>query len=561
MATSIKLNVSLTDSQIASATKRIEKSQSNILLKIVTEYTIKGKVLAKDAGGGYQAIWDLISAVEDNGEAKNCTLNLGGAGRYTNAKVTNISFDESNNQDVKSKDFSITFEVYEAISSSVLTSYGVILSDLKDISDIKISQAQEENLEGKTLITTIGITFGENANPYDLSRAQKIAKAILAATSVLTINSGRKTISNIYDETSGTYNFIETKNEYRGSSGGFSVLRSTNYNIQNNGSIVVSENGQIKIEKDNDFTIKELYDKAVSEVGEAKQRCEAFIQTYYTLSYGSLPSGYRSSFQETSRQITVDESAGTAQYTVSMTNEPENIGDVRVEIVDTTEDLKKEKAKKKTIRGTIVGMKLPPDKEIDPSANKKLAAAKNYFDSNYKQLFADAKNFTSINPPIGAYKTYITNGDLTYNISEGSINFSITYEDRPEYNVQDQDMIYGSAQITNESAVHLANQFIIIGGQQPGEELIQESNQSKPVERNLQVQALFKDAGKIKGYITKFKDLIKNNYNNGILKSLNISTNLINRNFQGTATWLEFGGHRDRNDTASTVQNPTEIKL
>jgi hypothetical protein len=554
-------NISLNYPEVTSATKRIEKSQSNILLKIVQEITVKGKLLELNNLSGYSEIWAQIDAIEDNKEAKNCTLNFAGLLSYSGVKITDISFENTSNQDVQSKDFSISFEIYEAVNSSLLTSYGVNLSDLKDISDIKISQAREENLEGKTLTTSIGITFGENANNYSLSRAQGIANAILNATNVLSVSSSRTTASNVYDETSGTYSFIETKNEYRGSSGGFSVLRSTNYNIQNNGSIVVSENGQIKINKNNDFTIKELYDKALSESDGAKARCQTFISTYYSLTYGSLPSDYRSTFEETSRQITVDEAAGTSQYNVSITNEPEYIQGVRVEIVDTTEDLKREKAKRKIIRGTITGIRLPPDKEINPSTNKKLAAAKSYFDSNYKQLFTQAKSFTSITPKIGVYKTYITNGDITYNISEGSINFSITYEDRPEYDVSNSSMIFGKAEITNQSPVHLGNQFLIIGGQQPGEELIQESDQAKPVEINFRVEALFKKATDINAYISTFKGLIKSNYQDGILKSLNISSNLIGRTFQGTASWLKFGGYRQRNDTAIKVTNPTEIGL
>jgi hypothetical protein len=554
-------NISLNYPEVTSATKRIEKSQSNILLKIVQEITVKGKLLELNNLSGYSEIWAQIDAIEDNKEAKNCTLNFAGLLSYSGVKITDISFENTSNQDVQSKDFSISFEVYEAVNSSLLTSYGVNLSDLKDISDIKISQAREENLEGKTLTTSIGITFGENANNYSLSRAQGIANAILNATNVLSVSSSRTTASNVYDETSGTYSFIETKNEYRGSSGGFSVLRSTNYNIQNNGSIVASENGQIKINKNNDFTIKELYDKALSESGGAKVRCQTFVSTYYSLTYGSLPSGYRSTFEETSRQITVDEAAGTSQYNVSITNEPEYIEGVRVEIVDTTEDLKREKAKRKIIRGTITGIRLPPDKEINPNSNRKLAAAKNYFDSNYKQLFTQAKDFASIDPKIGDYKTYITNGDITYNISEGSINFSITYEDRPEYDVSNSNMILGKAEITNQSPVHLGNQFLIIGGQQPGEELIQESNQAKPVEINFRVEALFKKATDIKTYISTFKGLIQSNYQDGILKSLNISSNLIGRTFQGTASWLKFGGYRQRNDTAIKVTNPTEIRL
>lgn len=554
-------NISLNYPQVTSATKRIEKNQSNILLRIVQEITVKGKLLELNNQSGYDEIWAQIAAIEDNKSAKNCTLNFAGLLSYSGVRITNISFENTGNQDVQSKDFSISFEVYEAINSSVLTTYGVQLSDLKDISDIKISQAKEENLEGKTLTTSISITFAENANSFNLSRAQGIARAILSATNILSVSSSRTTAANVYDETTGTYSFIETKNEFRNSSGGFAVLRSTNYNIQTNGSIVASENGQIKIEKNDNFTIAELYNRALTEASGAKTKCQTFVSIYYNLTYGSLPAGYKTSFEETTRQISVDEASGTAQYNVSITNEPEYIGPVRVEIVDTTEDIKKEKAKRKILRGTITGIRLPTDKEVNPTANKKLAAAKNYFDNSYKQEFTKAKTITAITPKIGENRTYITNGDITYNISEGSINFSLTYEDRPEYNVSNANLIYGSAETTNQSPVHLGNQFLIIGGAKAGEELIQESNQSKPVEINLRVECLFKEARNIKNYISTFKDLIQQNYQDGILTALSISTNLIGKTFQGSATWLKFNQYRERNDTAIKVTNPTEVRL
>lgn len=558
----ISFNISLDYPEVASATKRIEKSQSNILLRIVQEITVKGKLLALNNQSGYNQIWQQINLISDNAEAKNCSLNFLELNSYEEAKILNISFEDSNSQDVKSKNFSITFEVYEAIPNSLLTNYGVNVLDLKDITDIKISQAIEENLEGKTLTTAIGITFAENAKTCTLNRAQMIATEILANLAILIVTTAsRTTVSNIYDETTGTYTFIETKNEFRGSIGGFAILRSNNYNIQANGSIVASENGQIKIEKNDNFTISQIQTKAIIEADGAKSRCQAFTSNYYNLAYGSIPAGYRTSFEETTRQISIDEAAGTAQYSISITNEPEYVGDVRVEITDTIEDLKKEKAKRKIVRGTIVGMKNPPNKEISLTSNKKLTAAKNYFDAKYKGEFLAAKDITEIQQKIGNNKTYITNGDITYNISEGSINFSLTYEDRPEYVVSNTDLIYGSAEITNQSAVHLANQFLILGGLQPGEEIIQETSQSKPIEKNLKVEAFFKDASKIKSYISNFKDLVKNNYLDGVLTSLSISSNLIGRTFQGSATWFNFGNDRSRTDTAIKVTNPDEIKI
>ena len=122
-------------------------------------------------------------------------------------------------------------------------------------------------------------------------------------------------------------------------------------------------------------------------------------------------------------------------------------------------------------------------------------------------------------------------------------------------------MIYGSAELTDQSAVHLANQFIVIGGQTPGEELIQESNQSRPIEQTLKVQALFKKSTDIKTYISKFKDLISQNYKDGIIKSINISAELIGRTFQGSATWLKFGAYRERPDVSLKVTTPVQVKL
>ncbi|NBW29148.1 hypothetical protein EBR37_02075 [bacterium] len=518
-------NINLQYPQITSATKKIEKNQANFLLRIIQEITVKGKLLKFNNLSGYSEIWAQIDAIQDNKSAKNCTLNFANLVSYSGVKITSISFDQTNNQDVQSKDFSITFEVYEAVSSSGLTQYGVTTTQLKDLEDIKITQVKDQNLEGETLTTSVGITFTPNANTFNESIANTIAKAVLAATNILSLTSSRTTVSNVYDEKTATYTYIEVKNKFRGSGGGFAILRSNNYNIQNNGSILVTDNTQIKIES-NTYTINELYSRALSEASGALGRCQQFLNIYYSFSYGTPPAGYRNTFLLFNKQITVDEASGTAQASASITNEPEYTGNVKVEIVSTIEDLKKEDSKRKTVRGTITGINNPPDKEINPTSNKKLAAAKNYFDSNYKPKFISAKNFIDAKGEItGAkYKAYITNGDVSYNISEGSINFSLTYESRPNFDVSESTMIYGSAELTNQSAVHLANQFIIIGGQTPGEELIQESNQSRPIEQTLKVQALFKKPADIKNYISKFKDLISQNYNDGIIKSINISS-------------------------------------
>lgn len=557
-------NISLELPEVVSATKRIEKNQANIPLRIVQEVTVKGKLLALNNTSGYQAIWAIIDQINDSSEAKNCSLSFPGVGSFSSARILSINFDNSANQDRVTKDFSISFETYTAFTGShALTSYGVLLEDLKELSDIKISQSKETNLEGDTLTTSVGLTFAENANTFTLSRAESISKAIISAANILTITSTKTTNSNIYDEKSGTYNFIQTKNALRGSTGGFGILRSTNYNIQQNGAIVVSENTQIKIEKIDDYKISEIYDKATSEATSALGRATNFLAAYYKFSYGALPAGYRTSFSETTRQITVDEATGSAQCNVSFTNEPEFMGNVRVEITDIIENIVKEDSKRKITRGSITGIKTPPDLKVNPTANAKIKNAKDYFDKTYKKEFEDAIDFTDKKSSVkGAkYKTYITNGDISYNISEGSINFSLTYESKPIFNVTDSTLIYGSIQNTTQSAVHLANQMIVIGGLMPGEELIQESTQSRPIENNIKFDLLFKKAIDIKAYITKIKDFIKTNYKDGILTSLSISANLTQASAQASASWMSFSQHRERSNIDSTVVTPIEIKL
>ena len=214
-------NISLDLPEMVSATKRIEKNQANIPLRIIQEVTVKGKLLALNNTSGYQAIWAIINGINDSSEAKNCSLSFPGVGGFSSARILSINFDNSANQDRVTKDFSISFETYTAFTGShALTSYGVLLEDLKELSDIKISQSKETNLEGDTLTTSVGLTFAENANTFTLSRAEGISKAIISAANVLTINGTKITNSNIYDEKSGTYNFIQTKSALRGSTNG-----------------------------------------------------------------------------------------------------------------------------------------------------------------------------------------------------------------------------------------------------------------------------------------------------------------------------------------------------
>jgi hypothetical protein len=556
-------NISLDFPEVASATKKIEKNQANIPLRIVQEITVKGKLLALNNTSGYQAIWGIINGINDNSEAKNCSLSFPGVGSFSQARILSINFDNSENQDRITKDFSISFETYTAFTGShALTTYGITLEELKELSDIKISQSKETNLEGDTLTTSVSLTFAENANAFTLSRAEGISKKIISAANILTITGTKTTNSNIYDEKSGTYNFIQTKYALRGSTGGFAILRSTSYNIQQNGSILVSENTQIKIEKTDDYKISDLYDKATSEASSALQRAPAFLNIYYRIAYGGVPNGYKPQFLETTRQISVDEATGSAQCNVSCTNEPELMGDVRVEITDIIEDIAKEDSKRKIIRGTITGIKNPPDLKVS-LANGRIKSAKDYFDKTYSKEFQDAETFNDKRSSVkdAKYKTYITNGDISYNISEGSINFTLTYESKPIFNVTDSALIYGSVQNSTQSEVHLANQMIVIGGLAPGEELIQESAQSRPIENNLKFDLLFKEAKSVKDYITKIKDFIKNEYKDGIITSLNISANLIQASLQASVSWMTFGQHRERTETSSKVTAPKEIKL
>lgn len=554
-------NISLDYPEIVSATKSIEKNQANVLLKTTQETTVKGKLLRINGFANYTEIWSQINAIGDNRSAKNCSLSFGSLS-FGDVIVTNINFDQTKDQDVKNKDFSITFKKYEAVTSSMLTQYGLSLTDLKDLADIKITQSKEENMEGTNLITSVNLSFNENASSFLKGRAETISKAILAATNALTLTASRTTCSNIYDEKTASYTFIETKNKFRGSSSGFAILRSNNYNIQNNGAINVTETEQIKIEKDT-YTIGELYSKADSDAGGAKSRCITFLNLYYTLAYGSAPDSFKNTWVESTRQITVDEAPGTAQYTVSITNEPEYSGNVRVEIVNTIEDLKKEDSKRKITRGTITGITSPPDKELGPTKNKKLSYAKSYFDANYKPRFVEAKTYTDKSGELteAKYKTYITNGDVSYNISEGSISFSLTYESKPTFTVKSGTMLYGSAEISTESAVHLANQFIVIGGFSPGEELIQESAQAKPINESLKIQGVFKTAKDLQTYISTFKDLIKTYYSDGVIRSITVSANLIERSFQASASWLKFGEYRERLSIESKVTAKAEVGI
>jgi len=554
-------NISLDYPEIASATKSIEKNQANVLLRTIQETTVKGKLLSINGFANYTEIWNQINAIGDNKSAKNCSLSFGSLS-FADVVVTNINFDQTKDQDVKNKDFSITFKKYEKVTTSALTSYGVLLTDLKDLADVKITQSKEENMEGTNLITSVNLSFNENASTFSKGRAETISKAILAATNALTLTASRTTCSNIYDEKNASYTFIETKNKFRGSEGGFAILRSNNYNIQNNGAINVTETEQIKIEK-NTYSISELYSKADSDAGGAKSRCIAFIGLYYTLAYGTAPAQYRNTWVESSRQITVDEAPGTAQYTVSITNEPEYSGNVRVEIVNTIEDLKKEDSKRKITRGTITGITSPPNKELNPANNKKLSYAKSYFDTNYKPRFIEAKAYKDKSGEItGAkYKTYITNGDVSYNISEGSISFSLTYESKPTFTVKSGTMLYGSAEISTESAVHLANQFIVIGGLSPGLELIQESAQAKPINENLKIQGVFKSSKDLQTYISTFRDLIKTSYADGVIRSITVSANLIERSFQASASWLKFGEYRERSSFEAKVTAKAEVGI
>ena len=316
--------------------------------------------------------------------------------------------------------------------------------------------------------------------------------------------------------------------------------------IQNNGVFTVTENGNIQ-SNINSHTMSDLKTKAETLKSGAFTRCRNFTEIYYQ-KLGLVVNSYSYNVQNLpiSSNLNVDGSNMSATYSVTYSNDPRNVTDV---IVDISEEMSSSVLKdevKKVQSGSILGMG-----ETDfTSSNQKFSKAKAKYQSLYSSVLTAAKTLTNQENILShKYPSYLTNANVTFNISEGSINFNHTFVSNKTFDSKDDNFVSVSAEATSRGPLHLVNSFLIFGGVQEGKELMQDVAQGKVGEINLTVDFLLKPKTTLEQCIAKFKLFIdKIKKAPGFLTDVSYTLDPVGRTFNGTATFLEFNRYRELKD-------------
>jgi len=555
------ISISLDHGQTISAVRNLEKTASNIPTRIIDQITINGKLLnldGVDSGSGkIQAEVERIKATNTGYKSSVSS----GKQTFSNVKIISLSFNQSNSRDVYEKDFSIVFEKISIAPSSILDNYGLSPQDLLDIKDIQTSSTLESNPEGKFLNQSCTVIFEPYANKTESAAAtiaQNFFQASSSALGLTSVQDSRIALGSIINKAGNTYSFTESRIEFTTPKGGTSgVFIKTNATIQNNGAIIGTVNVSKKFSNvsDDSYQTQDLYDSINGLINQAKNQLQQKALELIVLSNSNEGEHYNK-FSITDKQISINESSGTAEGTAVISNLPEISEDdkAKKEVFYLVEDISAEDAKKITIRGSYQALYTPPDVTFSRD-NKKVKIAKDLFDAKFGTFLDSASDrpdqklkLTSL--PISApglkYKTYLINASININVTDGMIDFSLVFESKKSFEVTNSNILLAELSAVGASPIHLANFFIVLGGKTTGEELIQQSAQSKLKPYIINLNGLAKDSsGKV------IVDIIKNLYSTNkkdLTEKINYSANLIKKTFQASISQYIQGEYREVGD-------------
>lgn len=529
--------------------KRVVSTESNIPFKFIEEYTLEGLVIAFNNSTSADAIWTKVEALSDKIKTKmtdDISINVNGTMFSNIYRITSISFQRPStpDQDVKSKNFSISFERHVAVADSLLSTYGV--SNLEKINNIDFSITSEQNVNSVIITKNLNIQY---TTSYTNNVCEESPSSIfnLINNIFTTYAKGRKYTSQTCDQRNKSLNVQERMVTFDNTSQDFGEFLGYELSIQNNGVFTVTENGNIQSNKDS--TMSALKAQAETLKSQAFTRCENFTAIYYQkldLVVGSSSYGLQN--LAISSNLSVDGSNMSATYSVTYSNDPRNVTDV---IVDISEEVSSSVLKdevKKVQSGSILGMGVTDF----TSSNQKFSKAKAKYQSLYSSVLTAAKTLTDQDDILShKYPSYLTNANVTFNISEGSINFNHTFVSNKTFDSKDTNFVSVSAEATSRGPLHLVNSFLIFGGVQEGKELMQDVAQGKVGEINLTVDFLLKPTTTLDQCIAKFKLFIdKIKKAPGFLRDVSYTLDPVGRTFNGTATFLEFNRYRELKDLA-----------
>jgi len=569
------LNISISNDGIAqtvTATKSLVRSESNMPLRILEQITINGKLLSLNGLSSSSKIQGQVDSFDAKKTGFESTVSIGNL-QFSQVKIINVSFLGSNSRDTIEKDFSVTFEKYTQVDQSPLTQYGLNTQDLLNIKDLQTSSNMESNLEGKVLNQTFSITYEGYAKNADENSAANIAKNFFNASKSklnANISPDRISLSSTSNTAGKTFSFTETQIEFRTPAGGNKkgVFISKNYNIQNNGAVIATGSVSIRASNTTDdrFDMQGLKSSADAEISRLEGSITSDMKPYLNLGNSRLSSGIKTTLSKLDQQVSINETAGTVNISMTFTNALEYFGQekLRKEKYIIEEEIKGEDARRLTHRGSYQTLYEPPDKTFQKS-NKKIKPAWDKFEADYNQILSTAnKRDPSQNfAPKGAtHPTVITSASVNVNLTEGIVDFSIVAESRRAFKIieQSQDIFSFEGGKVEGTPIHLANFFIVLGGTTPGEELIQESNQSKCVPHIIQFQGMTKETKGLQNIVDKIKGLYDKEKND-FTESINITMNIAKKTFGGSITTFKCGDHRQRSDTTYKAKAPKAIQI
>jgi hypothetical protein len=554
MATSIDITFSDSNSSyvptLLGGIKKVISTESNIPYKFIEEYTLEGLVIAFNNSTGATDIWTKVDALSQKIKDKvtnDISININGTTFSNIYRITSINFQRPStpDQDVKSKNFSISFERHVAVADSLLSTYGV--SNLEQINSIDFSITSEQNVNSVTITKNLNIQY---TTIYEGNICEESASSVfnLINSIFTTYSKGRKYTSQTCDQRNKSLNVQERMVTFDNTSQDFGEFLGYELSIQNNGVFTVTENGNIQSNNDS-HTMSALKAKAESLKSGAFTRCQNFTTIYYQ-KLNLIVASYEYNLQNLpiSSNLNVDGSNMSATYSVTYSNDPRNVTDVIVNISEEVSSSVLKDEVKKVQSGSVLGMGVTDF----ASSNQKFSKAKTKYQSLYSSVLSAAKNLDNQQNILShKYPSYLTNANVTFNISEGSINFNHTFVSNKGFDSKDTNFVSVSAEATSRGPLHLVNSFLIFGGVQEGKELIQDVAQGKVGEINLTVDFLLKPNTTLDQCIAKFKLFIdKIKKARGFLKDASYTLDPVGRTFNGTATFLEFDKYRELKDLA-----------
>ena len=552
MATSIDIIFLDSDSSyvptLLGGIKKVVSTESNIPFKFIEEYTLEGLVIAFNNSTSPDAIWTKVEALSDKIKTKmtdDISININGTVFSNIYRITSINFQRPStpDQDVKSKNFSISFERHVAVADSLLSDYGV--SNLEKIDSINFSITSEQNVNSVIITKNLNVQY---TTIYNDNVCEESPSSIFNSINSIftTYTKGRKYTSQTCDQRNKSLNIQERVVTFDNTSQDFGEFLSYELSIQNNGVFTVTENANIQ-SNNNSHTMSALKARAETLKSGAFTRCENFTTIYYE-KLNLIVASYNYNVQNLpiSSNLSVDGSNMSATYSITYSNDPRNITDVIVNISEEVSSSVLKDEVKKVQSGNILGMGVT-DFE---SSNQKFSKAKTKYQSLYSSVLSAAKTLSDQQTILAhKYPSYLTNANVTFNISQGSIDFNHTFVSNKTFDSKDANFVSVSAEVVSRGPLHLINSFLIFGGSTEGKELIQDVSQGKVGEINLRVDFLLKPTTSLDQCITKFKTFIdKIKKAPGFLKDVSYSLDPVGRSFNGSATFLVFDKYREIKD-------------